>query len=249
MILSKFINNFNEFTDVEKKIAENILEQPEIFSELSVAEIAERLYVSKTSIINFAQKMGFQGFSELRYFIRTSLENKNSTNKKSTFEEVNEHLAREVQKTFELVQETHLITFCNHIKEAKTLYILARGITKQFATAFTFQLRVMNIIAIFVDDYNLIKTLPTTLKDDDTVLIISLSGETDILVEFTNRALAKKATILSLTSFGHNPINQMSDYYLNFYSDTEIEKYRELDSRMGMHIVLQQVVEYLKLEN
>lgn len=248
MILGKLVNNFNELTEVERKISESIINDPEIFLEHSVADIADMLFVSKTSIINFSQKMGFQGFSELRYFIRSAIENEYETNGFSTFEEINHHLAREVQKTFDLVIEKDLITFCNQIKEVETLYVLSRGITKQYATAFTLQLRMMDITAIFVDDYNLIKTLPNSLKKDDSVLIISLSGKTDILVEFTNRAMAKKVKILSITSFGYNPINEMSDYSLNFYSDTVIEKYRELDSRMGMHIVLQQVVEYLKLE-
>lgn len=248
MILGRLVDNFNDLTEVERKISESIIENPELFINHSAAELADKLYVSKTSIINFSQKMGFQGFRELRYFIRSTIENEVNTERLSTFEEVNHHLSREVQKTFELIQEGNLITFCKQIVDAKTLYILARGITKQYATALSMQLRTMDIIAIFVDDYNLIKTLPNTLKENDTVLIISLSGKTDILVEFTNRAMAKKSKIMSITSFGNNPINHMSDYYLNFYSETIVEKYRELDSRMGMHIVLQQIVEYLKLE-
>lgn len=248
MILGRLVDNFNDLTEVERKISESVIENPELFISYSVADIADKLYVSKTSIINFAQKMGFQGFSEMRYFIRSAIEDETNKRRLSTFEEVNHHLSREVQKTFELVQERDLITFCRQLVQSKTLYVLARGITKQYATGFTLQLRTMDIIAIFVDDYNLIKTLPNTLKEEDTVLIISLSGKTDILVEFTNRAMAKKSKIMSITSFGNNPINQMSDYYLNFYSETIVEKYRELDSRMGMHIVLQQIVEYLKLE-
>jgi|SRR5690625_1091996 len=248
MMLGRLVDNFNQLTEVERKIAENIVEKPELFIHHSVADIADNLFVSKTSIINFAQKMGFQGFSEMRYFIRATLEDEEKAAKMSTFEEVNQHLAREVQKTFELIREKDLILFCEQIQQAQTLYILARGITKQYATALSMQLRTMDIIAIFVDDYNLIKTLPNTLKENDTVLIISLSGKTEILVEFTNRAMAKKSKILSITSFGNNPINQMSDYSLNFYSDDIEEKYRELDSRMGMHVVLQQVIEYLKLE-
>lgn len=248
MMLGRLVDNFNQLTEVERKIAESIIEKPELFIHHSVADIADSLFVSKTSIINFAQKMGFQGFSEMRYFIRETIEDEEKVAKMSTFEEVNQHLAREVQKTFELIREEDLILFCDQIVQAQTLYILARGITKQYATALSMQLRTIDIIAIFVDDYNLIKTLPNTLKENDTVLIISLSGKTEILVEFTNRAMAKKSKILSITSFGNNPINQMSDYSLNFYSDDIEEKYRELDSRMGMHVVLQQVIEYLKLE-
>lgn len=247
MFLERFTGDFNDLTDIEQKIAESIIERPENFIHHSVSDIADKLYVSKTSIINFAQKMGFQGFTELRYYLKTRIEDDQQTKHLNTFDEVNHYLARELKKTFELIQEEELKLFSNEIKNSKIVYVLARGITKQYATGFTLQLRTMNIIAVFVDDYNLVKTLPKTLTKDDTVLIISLSGKTDLLVEFTNRAMAKKSKIMSITSFGHNPINQMSDFYLNFYSNTIEEKYRELDSRMGMHLVLQQIVEYLKI--
>src|SRR5699024_11982638 len=108
MILGKLVDNFNDLTEVERKIAESILENPELFIDHSVADIADKLYVSKTSIINFAQKMGFQGYSELRYFIRSAVENEDDTKRLSTFEEVNHHLSREVQKTFEERKSTRL---------------------------------------------------------------------------------------------------------------------------------------------
>ena len=247
MFLERFTKDFNNLTDIEQKIAESIIERPENFIHHSVSDIADKLYVSKTSIINFAQKMGFQGFTDLRYYLKTRIEDDQQTKHLNSFDEVNHFLARELEKTFELIQEEDLKIFANEIKQSKIIYVVARGITKQYATAFTLQLRTLNIIAIFLDDYNLVKTLPKTLTEDDTVLIISLSGRTDLLVEFTNRAMAKKSKIMSITSFGHNPINEMSDYYLNFYSNTIEEKYRELDSRMGMHLVLQQIVEYLKI--
>lgn len=247
MSLSRLVNNFNSLTEVEQKIAESIIATPEIYINRSATDVADELFVSKTSIINFAQKMGFQGYSELRYYIQASIEDDNYQHL-STFEEINTHLSREVEKTFELIREQDLITFIDQLKDAKTIYILARGITKQFATAFALQLRMLDIIAIFVDDYNLIKTLPNTLKEEDTCIILSLSGSTDILVEFTNRAMARNSTIMSITSFGNNPINQMSDYSLHFYSDTTVQKYRDLDSRMGLQIVLQQIIEYLKLD-
>ena len=247
MSLSRLVNNFNALTEVEQKIAESIIKTPEVYTNRSAADVADSLFVSKTSIINFAQKMGFEGFSELRYYIQTTL-NEENQNHLSTFDEINSYLYREVQKTFELVREEDLIAFIKQLKEAKTIYVLARGITKQYATAFTLQLRMLDFIAIFVDDYNLIKTLPNTLKAEDTCVILSLSGKTDILVEFTNRALAKSSKILSITSFGNNPINQMSDFTLNFYSDTTVRKYRDLDSRTGLNIVLQQIIEYLKLD-
>lgn len=247
MSLSRLVNNFNALTEVEQKIAESIIKTPEVYTNRSAADVADSLFVSKTSIINFAQKMGFEGFSELRYYIQTTL-NEENQNHLSTFDEINSYLYREVQKTFELVREEDLIAFIKQLKEAKTIYVLARGITKQYATAFTLQLRMLDFIAIFVDDYNLIKTLPNTLKAEDTCVILSLSGKTDILVEFTNRALAKSSKILSITSFGNNPINQMSDFTLNFYSDTTVRKYRDLDSRTGLNIILQQIIEYLKLD-
>ena len=247
MSLSRLVNNFNSLTEVEQKIAESIIKSPELYTNRSANDVADGLYVSKTSIINFAQKMGFEGFSELRYYIQTSL-NEDNQQHLSTFDEINTHLHREVQKTFELVREEDLIRFIKKLKDAKTIYVLARGITKQYAKAFTLQLRMLDIIAIFVDDYNLIKTLPNTLKAEDTCIILSLSGKTDILVEFTNRALDRNSKVMSITAFGNNPINQMSHDTLNFYSDTTVQKYRDLDSRTGLNIVLQQIIEYLKLD-
>lgn len=57
-------------TDKQREIAKLILEDPEHWSYASTRALAERLETHPATLVRFAQRLGFQGFSDLRQNIR-----------------------------------------------------------------------------------------------------------------------------------------------------------------------------------
>ena len=119
-ILSIIQGEYHSFTDVEKLIADYILNTPD--GNLSARNLCDTLYISKASLTRFAQKLGFSGFRELKYQLCQDLTHadypplKDSITK-STFNNYSYIVNETFRKldTFALEKAISLITDSNHI--------------------------------------------------------------------------------------------------------------------------------------
>lgn len=76
MNLSRLTQGYDELTDLEKKIVEYIMNNPKMIQDSPASEIAEILYVSKLLLSIYLKKLGFEGYSELRYYVKDYLTSK-----------------------------------------------------------------------------------------------------------------------------------------------------------------------------
>lgn len=71
MKLESLVNErYNSFSDGEMEIAKYILQNKEIIHTLSINQLANNSLSSKSSVLRFAQKLGFSGFTELKNFMK-----------------------------------------------------------------------------------------------------------------------------------------------------------------------------------
>ena len=64
---------YEDLTEVDKKIADYILNNTEAISKLSVSELASNSKTSTASIVRFSRKMGYSGFGDLKIEIAKDL--------------------------------------------------------------------------------------------------------------------------------------------------------------------------------
>ena len=60
-------------TPTERKIAKEVIKEPTLIAFGTVSELAERVGTSRPSIVRFATKLGFEGFSDLQEQVRQGL--------------------------------------------------------------------------------------------------------------------------------------------------------------------------------
>jgi DNA-binding MurR/RpiR family transcriptional regulator len=74
MSITNLIASHNErFTPTDRRIAEAVLEDPMLLTFGTVSAVAERVSTSSPSIVRFATKLGFEGFSELQQSVREEI--------------------------------------------------------------------------------------------------------------------------------------------------------------------------------
>ena len=66
LYLTKIRNAESEFTENEQKIADFLRANVSELKSVSSRKMAKQLGISQSSIVKFAQKLGAQGFTELR---------------------------------------------------------------------------------------------------------------------------------------------------------------------------------------
>jgi DNA-binding MurR/RpiR family transcriptional regulator len=63
----------DRLTPTERRIAEAVLEEPTLLAFGTVSDLASRVGTSRPSIVRFATKLGFKGYTELQTYIRRGL--------------------------------------------------------------------------------------------------------------------------------------------------------------------------------
>ena len=67
MFIQDLIASVNErLTPTERRIAEAVLEDPTLLAFGTVSGLADRVGTSRPSIVRFATKLGFEGYSDLQ---------------------------------------------------------------------------------------------------------------------------------------------------------------------------------------
>ena len=152
--------NKGKFTQTDFDIVDFLINNKNKKLDLSINEFAKKCLTSRTSILRFSKKLGFEGYSEFKYFL-----NKKEEKVEKTYEE-----DKKLDYLFEKIKNSNNIFIYGNgnyediIKNAIKLYFKDLG---QFAE--TFQGR---------DE---ITTFNKNSLKDSTIFVIDLSNDSDSL--------------------------------------------------------------------
>lgn len=211
-------------SEVEKKIASEILSNPNDFITSSMAELSKKIGVSQGSINNFAQKACGGGFAALKLQIASQL----STHKQLNFSDVSDsdnakdilhktinQTALAFENTLELNSEETLKAAADLILNAKKIELYGIYISGIVANSFYFHLFQLGLPASYVSDVLLCPVSATLLDENDVVIAISNSGQTKDIIDAVEIAKDNGAKIICLTSNPLSPLAKLSDITLH----------------------------------
>ncbi|MGL4877447.1 MurR/RpiR family transcriptional regulator [Paraclostridium dentum] len=132
-ILEYIKQNYEDFTDSEKLIADYLLSNNESIINLSAKEIGEITNTSAATLIRFSKKLGFESLNEMKLKLSMSLRD---IKEKADFEYINKKLEttdiiygikksidKVMDKTVNLIQEEDLEKAIELLSKAKNIYI------------------------------------------------------------------------------------------------------------------------------
>lgn len=249
MKLEKLTHAYDELSVLEKKVVEYITKHPEKVVTMTTRELSDTLFISKTTVINLAKKLGFDGYTELKYYLKNHLGNQEAfevPDEEMVFKNMIDSLSEEVTKTLSIQQEINVRQIVKILTESRTIYVVSRGASKPFGSYLSSRLSMLKIRCIFVDDLNLIDILNHNIDADESVLLISLSGNTKRVIDISKAAHIRGAKVMALTSFSDTKVQRNADVSMYCYAkDTETE-YNDLISRVGIHLLIQIIISYTK---
>ena len=234
---------FNKLTNSEQKVFTYIYTNQQKVIKMKINDLAKETFTSKTVIINLSQKLGFEGFSDLKYYLKS---NNSANDDIKVLEDLQYGLKQNIEKTFVVIEADLYKKISREVIEAKTVYVFARGTSKAAGYYLNHLLLTLGIKCIFVKDYNLLTLVGNTLESDELVILISLSGNTEKILEVANIAKVKGSRTIAITSFGNNELSKISDYTLHCVSNDTETKFNDSISRIGMFIVIEMLVNSIK---
>ncbi|MXQ48064.1 SIS domain-containing protein [Streptococcus pneumoniae] len=228
MFLIEKLELYPSFSPNEQVLVDYILTQREELADQTTADIAKATYLSKSSLVRMAQKLGYHGWSdfkttfleEMTYFHQQA----GSIDANRPFESTDNYLQiaskiaqlkkEAIDETLSLIKARDINKAIQLLETAQTIHVFAVSNNLLNAQEFVHHMtRIQKDVRLHqLHGESLFNAY--LAKEDSIALIISYSGFS-ITIDPICQLLKKKGIpIIGITSLGENPVSQLADVTL-----------------------------------
>lgn len=180
-ILESLEKNYDTLSKTQKKIADYLRENVEKACFLSLKELSQNVSVSEVTILNFAKKLGYSNYSEIKKSLQVHITNivgisikndhelKGLTNKFKIYEDYRYREIERIRTTYEAIDPDLLFSVAERIKKAKTIHIYGHKVSYVAAKFMELRLKTIgfrNSVVNTMDEFEVMFDLVNTDKDD-----------------------------------------------------------------------------------
>ena len=222
------------FSELEKKIADYLIEHKEDVIHMNLKELAKATYTSTATISRFCKKVGEKNFNDFRVHFAEVTQSQSFATVNFNRPFLPDSSVGEIQYNIsdiykQTIDGTNLVLDLNELNRAvdcieQTNIIDIFGFGDSYLTAQLFEHKMT-----YVNKYVNLKAIPTEQNQqalytnkDTVAIVISYSGETNELIKIAKILKEKKTPIIVLTSIGDNRLSHYANYILNIGSREKI---------------------------
>lgn len=208
----------------DRKLADFFLGNAEQACHLSSQKLAQLTGVSQSSVVKFAQKLGYKGFPALKLALSEVLTQPqvvtvhNQILSSDPLKAIGEKLLEEKQAalraTLDINSEQRLHNALEMLRTARRVILVGIGASGLVAKDFAFKLLKIGVMAVAESDMHVQLATIQAMSKEDLLLAISFSGERREINLAAEEARIAGARVLALTSFSPNGLQQRADHSL-----------------------------------
>ena len=232
-----------------RQVAVALVTQPDDIAFNTAASVAERIGVQPSTLVRFAQALGYQGFSDLQDIFRARL--------RERFPDYRERLAalkgggpmelfngfaRSATVSFERAQSSldpeRLESAIARIAAAETIYILAGRRVFAVASYAAYACAKLGLRAILVDQLGgLGPEQAAGARPNDVLLAVSFSPYAPETVAIAGQLKASGVPVVAITDTAFSPLVPLSDVWMEV-SEADYGAFRSLAATFALVMTL-----------
>ena len=215
----------------QKKVAAYFIDNIDKIPFLNVQAVSKATNTSVASVVRFAQRTGFKGFSELRDAIADSLQNQ--MNNKEIFQLFDKNKAEEdlltsvanidiknINDTLNLIHRDEFDKTVQHILNSEKVYTIGLGISHLLSEILAYQLSQVAIDAgAFKNNYCPFHEQMPLLNKKDLIIAFSFPPYSQDTVDVAKIASEKGISVIAVTNKEASPITFFSKVNLIVHSE------------------------------
>lgn len=181
--------NETNFTKQEVIIMETIIENIESLTDLSLIEFAEEIGISKSALLRFCQKIGYEGYSQFKYAISRYVSELPADHSESSQQKnLSEIYSEAILSMDSFIGESDLDALYSKLKQASTVKIFGYAETGIAAHYFSDKLQAQGYDAEPINYLHNMRRKIDVSNEKDLLIFISISGNTSIISELVLHA-------------------------------------------------------------
>ena len=132
----------SELTPTERRIAKAVLSEPTLLAFGTVSDLASRVGTSRPSIVRFANKLGFDGYSQLQRHVRVDLSHRLARpserirRENETIRPARAAIDSAIASVFDALEGKRIAALANPIVQAENVWVLSGETSQAGAHAF-----------------------------------------------------------------------------------------------------------------
>lgn len=215
----------DDFTKLEKQIANYFLSEQAYITHMTTRSIANALYTTPSKIVRFCQKMGFDGFSDFKSSYMNELQNESvyldynfpfHANDKTTqlSSKIGTLYHQHIDEVIHMIDHDSLNQALHLLRNAKSINIISSGVQSNIAKAFQDHMLKIGANVIIEDQFDLAYYRVCNAEPSTVYIVISYSGETPNTLKIVHKINQQKLPIIALTTKGNNTLSSLADVCL-----------------------------------
>ena len=216
MDLEVLVNqHYQELNENDLQIISYVMKHKNKCQTMPIVELAKKTLTSKSSIVRLAKKLGFSGFSEFKYSLKSDSE---QLQRKETQVNFSSMQSVDSQATLKLFNQTDLSPILKEIHAAKRIFCYGTGWGQRDVLS-DFRRNFVPLEKFFIllsAQRELQMAAASTITEDDLLIVLSLSGDIQEVKDEMNMLKLKGIPILSITNLRNNNLASMATHNLYF---------------------------------
>lgn len=237
------LKHYNELNEIDLDILRYVMKYQKKVIKMSSVALAEQTMSSKSTITRVAQKLGFKGYSEFRFYLKEQ-----ETKQETMYGSVVEGLNQDILHTLDLqknAKENRLADLVKELDKAEVIYCYATGNTqRKYAELFVQDMLSIGKKTILITEKNYLEAILSTVTERDMFIVFSLSGETKDFMTFILKIKTKGVFLVTITRSQPNFFAKYADLPL-YYPSTEYAVVkgvqRQASSLIGLAILVEMI--------
>lgn len=260
MIIEKLMKQ-NDFTDVEKSIADYLLQNGYEVENMSISELAQATFSSPATITRLCRKLDTEGYKKFQilfhaeyqdYAARKLVDVNHPFSGEDSFEEITRKLAKlnedTIQRTISGFHYSQLRRVVRRMSEADMINVFGVGTSINVALDFQQKMLRFGRIVNLTQNTSFLPGYALTGTSKTVNLVISLSGETRDIIECLRLLRKRKCYCVAITAHPNSTAARMCQEVIRVEIDEEWSYESKIDTFAvynAFHFVLDCIFSFL----
>ncbi len=236
-----------DLNDTDDMIEEYIRKHQDTVANVSIQKIAADLYVAPNAVMRFAKKLGYSGFSELKFAIAREhdADSKDiaAAGEKTLTSQMFANLPNSIIRTVDAIDPVMVAKAASVIAQSETCILAGLGDSLRGCEVLRNGLRCYHEHVEYNTHIHDIEYTVNHGSAEDVLIIISARGTNQRLVDLCDNASRRGMNTISLTHCYTNPLASHARYQLYFYAPHEELNESDITDRCGQMILLRVLCE------
>ncbi|WP_418566331.1 MurR/RpiR family transcriptional regulator [Peptacetobacter sp.] len=236
-------------TKSDKVLIKYIKENIEDVFYKSISQIAKESGIGEATITRFSKKMGYSGLQDFKVTLAreiSGLKNRTIINRSIENDEGVMESARKLfnsnirilENTFNIIDGNDIEKATDMIINAKKVFFIGIGYSGMTAEDSNYKFSRIGFNCMSLDSSHNMIMMASLMDEDDVIVAISHSGETDEIIKTVNIAKANGASVISVTEDKSSRLRDVSDVNLGYFSGESILETGSISSKLAQFFII-----------